>query len=50
MKIKTKRKIFSSADFLERKFKDDKIKSKNHFNLNKDFIGEKNKYIKRKYR
>ena len=48
-KVKTKREISSSAEFSERKFKDDKIKSKNHFNLNKDFIDEKNKYTKRKY-
>ena len=45
-----KREIFSFADFLKRKFKDDKIKNKNHFNFNKDFIDEKNKYTKKKYR
>ena len=50
IKDKTKREIFSSADFLKRKFKDDKIKNKNHFNLNKNFINEKNKYTKKKYR
>ena len=44
-----KREISSSADFFEKKFKDDKIKNKNHFNLNKDFIDEKNKYMKKKY-
>ena len=49
-KVKTKRKIFFSADFLKKKFKNDKIKNKNHFNLNKDFIDKKNKYTKRKYR
>ena len=45
-----KREIFSSADSSKRKFKDDKIKSKNHFNLNKNPIDEKNKYTKKKYR
>ena len=50
MKIKTKREIFFFIDFFERKFKDDKIKNKNHFNFNKNFIDEKNKYTKRKYR
>ena len=49
IKIKTKRKIFFSADFSKKKFKDDKIKNKNHFNLNKNLIDEKNKYTKRKY-
>ena len=53
-KVKTKREIFSFIDcqsnFSKRKFKDDKIKNKNHFNLNKNFIDEKNKYTKRKYR
>ena len=49
-KVKTKREIFFSVDFFKRKFKDDKIESKNHFNFNKDFIDEKNKYTKRKYR
>ena len=50
IKVKTKRKIFSFVNSSEKKFKDDKIKNKNHFNLNKDFINEKNKYTKRKYR
>ena len=50
IKVKTKREIFSSADFLKRKIKDDKIKGKNHFNLNKNSIDEKNKYTKKKYR
>ena len=49
-KVKMKREISSSADSLKRKFKDDKIKNKNHFNFNKDSIDEKNKYTKRKYR
>ena len=49
IKVTTKREIFSFADFLKKKFKDDKIKNKNHFNFNKNFINEKNKYTKRKY-
>ena len=49
-KVKTKRKIFSFVNFSKRKFKDDKIKDKNHFNFNKNFIDKKNKYTKRKYR
>ena len=48
-KVKTKREIFSFTDFSKRKFKNDKIKNKNHFNLNKDSIDEKNKYTKKKY-
>ena len=48
-KVKIKREIFFFINFLKKKFKDDKIKSKNHFNFNKDSIDEKNKYTKRKY-
>ena len=48
-KVKTKQEIFFSADSLKKKFKDNKIKNKNHFNLNKDLINKKNKYTKKKY-
>ena len=46
-KVKMKRKIFFSVDSFKKKFKNDKIKDKNHFNLNKNFIDEKNIYTKK---
>ena len=49
IKIKVKREIFSVADFSEKKFKDNKIRSKNNFNFNKNFINEKDKH-KQKFR
>ena len=44
-----KREIFPVADSSKKKFKDDKIKDKNNFNLNKNFINEKDQH-KQKFR
>ena len=44
IKVKAKREIFPAVDSSEKKFKNDRIKNKNNFNLNKNFINEKNKH------